>query len=145
MNNYLKLKIDKSIGYLIILFPVFMIFGPFLINLFSIVLSIYSLTNYKKLKNIIFSNEKIFFTIICFFLFIFPYNSIDFGKSIIKYFYYFKNILMFFGIIIFLDTINVDKFLNKTKKVYFILLVIVAIDVLKEFFTHRFRAASSSK
>ena len=135
MNNYLKLKIDKSIGYLIILFPVFMIFGPFLINLFSIVLSIYSLTNYKKLKNIIFSNEKIFFTIICFFLFIFPYNSIDFGKSIIKYFYYFKNILMFFGIIIFLDTINVDKFLNKTKKVYFILLIIVAIDVLKEFFT----------
>ena len=135
MNNLIKLQINNFIGYLIILFPIFMIFGSFLTNLFSILLSVYSLINFKKLKNIIFSNEKIFFFLIFLFIFIFPYNSINFERSIIKYLYYFKNILMFFGIIIFLDTINSEKFLMKVKKIYLGLLILIIVDVLKEYFS----------
>merc|ERR1712086_609399 len=42
---------------------------------------------------------------------------------------------MFFGIIIFLDTINSEKFLMKVKKIYLGLLILIIVDVLKEYFS----------
>lgn len=133
--NKIKFKIDIFISYLIFLFPIFMILGPLMINLFSIIMCLYVLLYLKDLKEIIFSNEKFFFLIISFFLFIFPYDSTNFEQSFIKYISFFRYILMFFGIIIFFHNINNEKLLNKIKKFYFILLIIISLDVLKEYFT----------
>jgi len=134
MNN-IKIKLDLLIYYLIILFPLFMILGSALLNLFSVIMSIYALLHFSNLKKLIISNERIFLFIFSFFLFIFPYDSIDFEQSLIKFISYFRNILMFFGIIFFLNNIQNQNFISKTKNIYFIILVIIAMDVLKEYFT----------
>lgn len=130
-----KVRIDFFISYLIILFPIFMILGPLMMNLFSIIMSIYVFLYVKKLKEILFSNEKFFILIASFFLFIFPYDSNNFEESSIKYVAYFRHIFMFFGIIIFFSNIDGIKLLNRAKKFYIVLLLIIAIDVLKEHFT----------
>ena len=134
MNN-IKIKLDLLIYYLIILFPLFMILGSALLNLFSVIMSIYALLHLSNIKKLIISNERIFLFIFSFFLFIFPYDSIDFEQSLIKFISYFRYILLFFGIIFFLNNIQNENFINKTKNIYFIILVIIAMDVLKENFT----------
>ena len=133
--NRIKIGIDFFISYLIILFPIFMILSPLMMNLFSLIMSFYVFLYIKKFKKIIFSNEKFFLLIASFFLFIFPYNNSNFEESFIKYIGYIRHVLMFFGIIIFLSNIDNEKLLNKAKKFYIILLLIIAIDVLKEYFT----------
>jgi len=130
-----KVRINFFISYLIILFPIFIILGPLMMNLFSVILSIYVFLYVKKFKEIVFSNEKFFILIASFFLFIFPYNSSNFEESLIKYVAYFRNIFMFFGIIIFFSNIDSIKFLNRAKKFYIVLLLVISIDVLKEHFT----------
>ena len=130
-----KIKIDFFISYLFVLFPIFMILGPLMINLFSIIMSIYVFLYVKKFKEILFSNEKFFIIIASFFLFIFPYDSNNFEESSIKYFAYFRHIFMFFGIIIFVCNIDGIKLLNRAKKFYLVLISIIAIDVLKEHLT----------
>jgi len=131
----IKTKLEFLINYIVILFPLFLIIGSSLLNLFSIIMSLYALLNYTNLKKMICSDEKIFLYIFCFFIFIFPYNSIDFKTSLIKFIEYFRYIFMFFGIVIFLNNINNVYFINKTKKSYSILLIIISIDVIKEYFT----------
>ena len=133
--NSIKIKIDFIISYLIILFPIFIILGPLTMNLFSLIMSGYLLLYLKKLKELILSDERFFLLIISFFLFIFPYNSINFEASFIKYISYLRFILMFFGIIIFLENVDGKKLLNNTKKIYLALLTIIALDVLKEYFS----------
>lgn len=129
-------KINTFIGYIILAFPIFMITGSLLTNLFSIVLSLYALLNYKILKNLILSNNKFLLIIFSFFLFIFPYNSINFENSIIKFFFYFRQVFMFFGILIYLINNNLNnKILDKIKKVYLVILSIIIIDVIIEYFT----------
>ena len=132
--NKIKIRIDIFISYLIILFPIFIILGPLMMNFFSLIMSIYVFLYLEKLKEIIFLNPKFFLLILSFFIFIFPYNSINFEESIIKFISYFRFILMFFGIIIFLNNTNSDKLLKRIKKIYLILLIIISLDVLKEFF-----------
>ena len=129
-------KINIFIGYIILAFPIFMITGSFLINLFSVVLSLYALLNYKSLKNLILSKNKFFLIIFIFFLFIFPYNSINFENSILKFLFYFRHVFMFFGIIIYLMNNNLNnEILDKIKKIYLIILSIIIIDVIIEYFT----------
>ena len=129
-------KINIFIGYIILAFPIFMITGSFLINLFSVLLSLYALLNYKSLKNLILSKNKFFLIIFIFFLFIFPYNSINFENSILKFLFYFRHVFMFFGIIIYLMNNNLNnKILDKIKKIYLIILSIIIIDVIIEYFT----------
>ena len=130
-----KIRIDLFISYLVILFPIFMIVGPLMMNLFAIIMSIYVFLYVNKFKKIIFSNEKFFILIASFFLFIFPYDSNNFEESAIKYVAYFRHIFMFFGIIIFFSNIDCIKLLNRAKKFYIVLLLIISIDVLKEHFT----------
>ena len=133
--NVIKVKIDSFINYLIIFFPIYIILGPLMMNLFSLLMSAYVFLYLKEFKKILLSNEKFFLLIIFFVFFIFPYNSINFENSLIKYVSQLRYILMFFGIIIFLNNTNSEKLLNKTKKFYLILLIIISIDVLKEYFT----------
>ena len=129
-------KINIFIGYIILAFPIFMITGSFLTNLFSVVLSLYTLLNYKSLKNLILSKNKFFLIIFIFFLFIFPYNSINFENSFLKFLFYFRHVFMFFGIIIYLMNNNLNnKILDKIKKIYLIILSIIIIDVIVEYFT----------
>ena len=129
-------KINIFIGYIILAFPIFMITGSFLINLFSVLLSLYALLNYKSLKNLILSKNKFFLIIFIFFLFIFPYSSINFENSILKFLFYFRHVFMFFGIIIYLMNNNLNnKILDKIKKIYLIILSIIIIDVIIEYFT----------
>lgn len=129
-------KINIFIGYIILAFPILMITGSLLTNLFSIVLSLYALLNYKSLKNLILSKNKFLLIIFIFFLFIFPYNSINFENSIIKFFFYFRQIFMFFGILIYLINNNFNnKILDKIKKIYLVILSIIIIDVIIEYFT----------
>lgn len=133
--NTIKVKIDYFISYSIIFFPILIILGPLMMNLFSLLMSAYVFLYLKEFKKILFSNEKFFLLIIFFVFFIFPYNSINFENSLIKYMSQLRYILMFFGIIIFLNNTDSEKLLNKTKKFYLILLIIISIDVLKEYFT----------
>ena len=129
-------KINTFIGYIILAFPIFMITGSLLTNLFSIVLSLYALLNYKSLKNLILSKNKFLLIIFSFFLFIFPYDSINFENSILKFFFYFRQVFMFFGILIYLINNNLNnKILDKIKKIYLVILSIIIIDVIIEYFT----------
>jgi O-antigen ligase len=129
-------KVNIFIGYIILAFPVFMITGSLLTNLFSIVLSLYALLNYKSLKNLILSKNKFFLIIFSFFLFIFPYHSINFENSILKFLFYFRQVFMFFGIIIYLMNNNLNnKILDKIKNIYLIILSIIIIDIIIEYFT----------
>lgn len=129
-------KINTFIGYIILAFPIFMITGSLLTNLFSIVLSLYALLNFKCLKNLILSKNKFLLIIFGFFLFIFPYDSINFENSILKFFFYFRQVFMFFGILIYLINNNLNnKILDKIKKIYLVILSIIIIDVIIEYFT----------
>ena len=123
-------KINTFIGYIILAFPIFMITGSLLTNLFSIVLSLYALLNYKSLKNLILSKNKFLLIIFSFSLFIFPYDSINFENSILKFFFYFRQVFMFFGILIYLINNNLNnKILDKIKKIYLVILSIIIIDI----------------
>ena len=93
---------DKFIEYFFYCFPILMILGNSFINLFSILLSIYALINFKLVKELILSKNRIYFLVLSTIIVIFPYNSINFENSLIKFFSFFRFILMFFGVLIFL-------------------------------------------
>lgn len=124
---------EMFIKYLLILFPLFLILGPALVNFFNISLCIYAILNFKECKNLILSKDKIFFIIALSIIFIFPYNSIDFHNSFIKFIGFFKFPLLFFGLFIYLNkkpenTVNFRKY-------WLLILLIIIFDVIKEFLT----------
>ena len=128
-----KNKIDFFLKILICLFPVFIILGPFALNFFSIVFSIYALFNFKKLINFNFFNNKILFFFFSFIFFIFPFQSIEFENSFFKYISFFRFVLMLFGLIIFFELQKNNIFFLKIYKIYIFFLIIITIDVLIEY------------
>ena len=53
-------KLDLFLKSLIYIFPVLIISGPFALNFFSIIFSIYAIWNWDKFKKLIFSNTKLY-------------------------------------------------------------------------------------
>tara|TARA_Y100000591_G_scaffold152410_1_gene131174 strand:- start:3835 stop:5118 length:1284 start_codon:yes stop_codon:yes gene_type:complete len=128
-----KNKIDIFLKLLIYAFPVFIILGPFALNFFSIIFSIYALFNFKKLIKFNFINNKILIFFFSFIFFIFPFQSIEFENSFIKYISFFRFVLMLFGLIIFFELQKNIIFFIKIYKIYIAFLIIITIDVLIEY------------
>ena len=136
---------NNLISLLIFTFPILIIIGPLALNVFSIIMSIYVFININEFKKLIFSEKKIFLSIILIFIFIFPFNDVNskivesqilFNSSIFKFFSFLRYILMCFGIIIFLKLFSSDKlFLTKVKNYYILYAVIIIIDVVIELYT----------
>ena len=53
-------KIDLFLKGLICIFPILIISGPFALNSFSIIFSIYAIWNWDRFKKFIFSNTKLY-------------------------------------------------------------------------------------
>ena len=115
-------KFDKFIEYFFYCFPILMILGNSLINLFSILLSIYALINFKLVKELILSKNRIYILVLSTIIVIFPYNSINFKNSLIKFFSFFRFVLMFFGVLIFLKKIVSH---DKSKIIYMFIISII--------------------
>lgn len=128
-------RINTTLKLLIFVLPILIIIGPFAINSFAVIFSLYGLANYKVfIKNNIF-NKKILFFFFSFLILIFPYESINFQNSILKYLAFSRFILMLFGLIIFFNKQNANKkFFSNLYKTYTIYLIIISIDVLIEQF-----------
>ena len=124
-------KINLFLQSLILSFPILIILGPFVLNIFSIIFSLYAIFNYKKLKIL---DKKIVILFFSFVILIFPFESIDFKNSLIKYFSFFRFILMLLGLIIFFEKENnKNYFFLKIYKIYAFILTIIIIDIIIEF------------
>ena len=130
----LENNINSALQLLIFALPILIIIGAFSVNSFAIIFSLYGLVNYKFLirNNII--NKRVLLFFFSFLILIFPYDSINFQNSIIKYLAFLRFILMLFGLIIFFSKQNNNKFFNTLYKIYIIYLIIISIDVLIEQF-----------
>ena len=130
----LENSINLALQLLIFTLPILIIIGAFAVNSFAIIFSLYGLVNFNFLikNNII--NKRILFFFFIFLILIFPYDSINFQNSIVKYLAFFRFVLMLFGLIIFFSKQNINKFFNTLYKVYIIYLIIISIDVLIENF-----------
>ena len=124
-------KINLFLQSLILSFPILIILGPFVLNIFSIIFSLYAIFNYKKLKIL---DKKIVILFFSFVILIFPFESMDFKNSLIKYFSFFRFILMLLGLIIFFEKENnKNYFFLKIYKIYAFILTIIIIDIIIEF------------
>ena len=126
-------KVNFCLRFILLLFPILIIIGPFALNCFSIIFSIYAITNYKEFK---FFNKKILIVFFTFIILLFPFGSIDFENAFLKYLSFFRFIFMLFGVIIFLEKENTkNNIVIKIYQVYVIILTIITIDVLVEYFS----------
>ena len=65
---------------------------------------------------------------------IFPFESIDFKNSFVKYLSFFRFSLMLLGLIIFFEKENnLNKFFIKIYKTYTLILILIIMDVLIEY------------
>ena len=133
----LKNSYNSALILLMTIFPILMILGSATINFFCVVFSIYAIINYKLVLKLIFSQKKIFLYLLFSIFAIFPYHNIvidfEFQNSFWKSIFYYRYILMTFGLVIFLNKKENSEL--KFKKYYIIYLIIISIDVIKEHFT----------
>lgn len=127
VNNFLNL--------LVLFFPILIVSGNFLLNLFSVIFSLYALINFRNLLNQKILDKKIIFFLLSFVIFIFPYDSIDFKNSFIKYLTFTRYVLMFLGLFIFFSIQNNIKKFDYIYKIYLLFLVIISIDIIVEYTT----------
>lgn len=136
MISKINSKIDVVLRFLLLFFPVLIILGPFLLNCFSVVFSLYAILNYNNLKEFKIFDKKILIIFFSFIFFIFPFDSINFENSFLKYLSFLRFVLMLFGLIIFFEkNNNKNNILNKIYKSYIIIFLIIIIDILKEYFS----------
>ena len=127
-------KVNSILQLSILSFPVLIIIGPLALNCFSIIFSLYALYNFKLFKNLKIFDKKTFIFFFSFLVLIFPFESIDFKNSFIKYLSFFRFLLMLFGLIIFFEKENnINKFFIKIYKTYTLILVVIIIDVIIEY------------
>ena len=133
----LKNSYNSVLILLMTIFPILMILGSATINFFCVVFSIYAIINYRLVLKLIFSQKKIFLYLLFSIFAIFPYHSIvidfEFQNSFWKSIFYYRYILMTFGLVIFLNKKENSELIFK--KYYIIYLIIISIDVIKEHFT----------
>lgn len=126
-------KINLILRLALLSFPILIILGPFALNCFSVIFSIYAITNYREFK---FFDKTILIFFSTFIFLLFPFESIDFDNAFLKYLSFFRFILMLFGVIIFLKKENnKNNIFVKIYQVYVIILTIITIDVLVEYFS----------
>ena len=136
MISKINNKIDIFLKILFIFFPIFIIIGPFALNSFSIIFSIYAILNYKLLIYSKIFDKKILIFFFSFIILIFPFESINFENSFLKYLSFFRFLIMLIGLILFLENTNKKKnFLDIVYKTYTVLFIIIAIDVCIEYFS----------
>lgn len=127
-------ELDLCLKFLVLSFPFLIVIGPFALNFFSIIFSIYAIFNFNSLKKINFFNNRIYFLFFSFVILIFPYESNNLHNSFLKYLSFLRFVFMMFGIIIFLAKNNEkDSFFHIIQKTYIIFLIFISIDVLIEF------------
>ena len=135
MTSTTENKIDIFLKFLVLSFPILIILGPFALNSFSIIFTFYAILNYKILKKLNFFDKKIFIIFFSFIILIFPFESIDFKNSFLKYISFSRFILMMLGLIIFLNKVNKNNLIFfQIYKIYVIILTIVIIDVAIEYY-----------
>ena len=81
MISKINNKIDILLKFLFISFPIFIILGPFALNSFSLIFSIYAILNYKLLISSKIFDKRILIVFFSFIILIFPFESIDFENS----------------------------------------------------------------
>ena len=136
MISTLNNKINIILRYILFFFPVLIILGPFALNCFSVIFTLYAVINYKNLEKFKIFDKKIIIIFFSFIILLFPFESIDFKNSFFKYLSFFRFVLMLFGVIIFLE--KEDKSNNiiiKIYKIYTVLLSIIIVDVLVEYYS----------
>ena len=116
---------------LILLFPIFLITGNFLINFFYIGISIISLLNLNQKND--FFNSNIFYLLIFFFI----YLSINLSLSV-NFYNSYPRVIKFLLIILFVKEISnlVNKeeaYFNKITKFWTIVYFVITIDIIFEF------------
>mgnify|MGYP001286222188 FL=1 len=136
MISKINEKMNIILRLILMSFPVFIILGPFALNCFSLIFSLYAIINFKKFKKFKIFNEKIIIFFFSFIILIFPFESIDFDNAFLYYLSFFRFVLMLFGIIIFIDKENKkNNILFKIYKSYVLILTVILIDVLVEYFS----------
>ena len=136
MLSLLNEKINLVLRLILMAFPILIILGPFALNCFSIIFSIYAITNFKDFKKYSVLSKKNIIIFFSFIILIFPFESIDFDNAFLKYLSFFRFVFMLFGVIIFLDKENKkNKILFKIYKSYVFILTIILVDVLVEYFS----------
>ena len=127
-------KINLILQLSILLFPILIIIGSLALNCFSIIFSLYALYNFKLLKKLKIFDKKIIIIFFSFIILIFPFESIDFKNSFVKYLSFFRFSLMLLGLIIFFEKENnLNKFFIKIYKTYTLILILIIMDVLIEY------------
>ena len=135
MISTINNKIDIFLKFLLFSFPILIILGSFSLNFFSVVFSLYALFNYKILKKFKIFNKNILIIFFSFIILIFPFESIDFKNSFVKYLSFFRFVLMLLGLIIFFEKNNKENsLLLQIYKIYIGILTIIIIDVLIEYY-----------
>ncbi len=128
-------NLDLFLKFLLFSFPILIILGPASLNFFSVIFSIYALINYKILIKFQILNKNILIIFFSFIVLIFPFESIDFENSFIKYLSFFRFVLMLLGLIIFFEKENKENtILIQIYKVYIGILIIIIIDILIEYY-----------
>tara|TARA_Y100000816_G_scaffold292051_1_gene285580 strand:+ start:2520 stop:3779 length:1260 start_codon:yes stop_codon:yes gene_type:complete len=136
MLSLMNEKINLVLRLILMAFPILIILGPFALNCFSIIFSIYAITNFKDFKKYSILSKKNIIIFFSFIILIFPFESIDFDNAFLKYLSFFRFVFMLFGVIIFLDKENKkNKILFKIYKSYVFILTIILVDVLVEYFS----------
>ena len=128
-------QIEIFLKFLLFSFPILIILGAPSLNFFSVVFSLYALFNFKTLKKFEIFDKKILIIFFSFIIFIFPYESIDFKNSFIKYLSFSRFVLMLLGLIIFFEKNNKENsLLLQIYKIYIFILTIIILDVLIEYY-----------
>ena len=128
-------QIEIFLKFLLFIFPILIILGAPSLNFFSVVFSLYALFNFKTLKKFGIFDKKIIIIFFSFIIFIFPYESIDFKNSFIKYLSFSRFVLMLLGLIIFFEKNNKENsLLLQIYKIYIFILSIIILDVLIEYY-----------
>lgn len=132
----LESKINVVLKLALLSFPILIILGPFALNCFSIIFSLYAIMNYKFIKKSQFFNNKILILFFSFLVLLFPFESVDFKNAFFKYSSFLRFVLMLFGLIIFFEINHKkNKIFSNVYKIYLIILLAIIIDVLIELFS----------
>ena len=135
---YPKKKInplETTLYYLIIFFPVFFFFRSFILNLILITISVLFLTLSIQFKYNFLAKKYNIFLLIFFFYVIFLNLFFDPNNiSVIKSIFLLKFFFLFNSIIFVYSRVS-KKFLEKNLIYLFIFIVIISLDLLKQYFT----------
>ena len=109
MISIINDKINLFLRLTLIFFPILIILGPFSLNLFSVIFSLYAIKNYKNFKKSKIFNKRIILIFFSFTILLFPFESIQFESAFVKFLSFLRFVLMLFGIIFFLEKENKEN------------------------------------